>query len=142
MDIQIATLCKSATEFPNQEMVIVGTLDTIAAAELPVVIPQCAIAMRICITPEDSGKHQFGVNIIDGDGNSLDENMPIMADMPIELPESVPFLTRNLILNLQGLKFPEDGVYSIDMTLNDELIQRVPLRVLKLNEGGQPEESA
>ena len=142
MDIQIATLCKSATEFPNQEMVIVGTLDTIAAKELPVVIPTCAIALRICITPEDSGKHQFGVNVIDGDGNSLDENMPIMADMPIDLPETIPFITRNLILNLQGLKFKEAGVYSIDMTLDEELIQRIPLRVLQLDEKGQPVEVA
>lgn len=140
MDIQIATLCKSATEFPNQEMVIVGTLDTIAAAELPVVIPQCAIAMRICITPEDTGENKFGVNIIDQDGTSLDKNMPIIADMPIELPESVPFLTRNLILNLQGLKFETAGVYSIDLTLNEELIQRIPLRVIKLDEKGQPEQ--
>lgn len=140
MDIQIATLCKSATEFPNQEMVIVGTIDTIAAPELPIVIPQCALAMRLCITPEDSGEHQFSVNIIDADGNSLDENMPITAEMPIDLPDEVPFLTRNLILNLQGLKFPEDGIYSVDMLLDDELIQRVPLRVLKIDENGEPEE--
>jgi hypothetical protein len=141
MDIQIATLCKSATEFPNQELVIVGTIDTIAAPKMPVVIPQCSIAMRICITPDDSGKHQFGVNIIDADGISLDENMPIIADMPIDLPETIPFLTRNLILNLQGLKFPAVGIYSIDMTLDGELIQRVPLRVLKLGDDGKPEEA-
>jgi len=139
MDIQIATLCKSATEFPNQEMVIVGTMDTLAAPELPVVIPQCAIAMRLCITPEDSGDHKFAVNIIDADGNSLDDNMPIVADMPIDLPDTIPFITRNLILNLQGLRFPEDGIYSIDLTLDEELIQRIPLRVLQVEEGAEAE---
>jgi len=137
MDIQIATLCKSATEFPNQEMVIVGTIDTLAAPKLPVVIPQCAIAMRLCITPEDSGDHKFSVNIIDEDGSSLDDNMPIIADMPIDLPDAVPFITRNLILNLQGLQFKHEGIYYIDLSLDEELINRVPLRVLLIDEGAE-----
>jgi len=137
MDIQIATLCDFAADY-NGKMVINGTFDTLAAPKMPVVHPQCCLAIRLCITPEDTGSHKFTVNIIDEDGNSLDDKMPIEADMPIELPDSVPFMTRNLILNLQGLKFPEDGVYSIDISVDDELMTRIPLRIVEVDEKGQP----
>ncbi|MFK7909904.1 MAG: hypothetical protein AB8F34_04800 [Akkermansiaceae bacterium] len=140
MDIQIATLCEHAADY-NGRFVVSGTIDVLPAVKLPVVQPQCCLALRICITPEDNGAHTFSVNIIDGDGKSLDEKMPIQADMPIEIPDDVPFLTRNLILNLQGLRFEETGVYFVDITIDDELVQRLPLRVLQI-EQPQPNNNA
>ena len=138
MDIQIATLCDHAADY-NGKMVITGTFDTLAAPQMPVVQPHCCLAMRLCITPEDSGQRKFSVNIIDEDGTSINEQMPIEADMPIELPDSVPFMTRNLILNLQGLKFEEEGIFSIDITVDEELVQRIPLRIVKVDAPqGQP----
>jgi len=133
MDIQIATLCDFAADY-NGKMVISGTFDTLAGQAMPLVHPACVLAMRLVITPEDSGSHKFTVNIIDADGTPLDEKMPIEADMPIELPNNVPFMTRNLILNLQGLKFPEDGVYYVDISIDDELISRVPLRIVEMSQ--------
>jgi hypothetical protein len=137
MDIQIATLCDFAADY-NGKMVLSGTFDTLAAKALPVVHPQCCLALRLCITPEDNGAHKFSVNIIDADGKSLDKNMPINADMPVELPDNVPFMTRNLVLNLQGLKFPVDGFYSIDISIDEELVQRLPLRIVKVDEDQKP----
>lgn len=139
MDIQIATLCDFAADY-NGKMVISGTFDTLAGPAMPLVHPSCVLAMRLCITPEDKGNHSFTVNIIDADGKSLDEKMPIEADMPIDLPDNVPFMTRNLILNLQGLQFPEDGIYSIDISVDDELEKRVPLRIVKIDPQNQPQQ--
>jgi len=132
MDIQIATLCDFAADY-NGKMVVSGTIDVLAAPALPIVQPHCRLALRLCITPEDNGAHKFTVNIIDGDGKSIDAKMPIKADMPVDLPEDVPFLHRNLILNLQGLKFAEVGVYFIDVSIDGEVIQRLPLRVIKVD---------
>jgi len=139
MDIQIATLCDFAADY-NGKMVINGTFDTLAGQKFPLVHPSCVLAMRLCITPEYTGNHKFTVNIIDPDGNSLDDKMPIEADMPIELPANVPFMTRNLILNLQGLQFPEDGIYYVDISVDEELVSRVPLRIVEMNEDGTPAE--
>ena len=133
MDIQIATLCDFAADY-NGKLVISGTIDVLAAPNLPIVQPQCCLAIRLCITPEDNGPHKFSVNIIDSDGHSLDEKMPIEADMPIEIPDEVPFVTRNLILNLQGLRFQETGVYFVDISIDDELVQRLPLRVVQMEQ--------
>jgi hypothetical protein len=132
MDIQIATLCDFAVDY-NGKMVISGTFDALAAKAVPVVHPQCALAMRICLLPEDTGDHKMTINIIDEDGKSIDaKNMPIRADMPVKVPDDVPFLTRNLVLNFQGLKFPNAGIYSVDITVDGELVMRLPLRIVQV----------
>ncbi len=132
MDIQIATLCDFAVDY-NGKMVISGTFDALMAKALPVVHGQCALAMRICLTPEDSGNHSMLINIIDEDGVAIDRNkMPIKADMPVQIPDEVPFVTRNLVLNFQGLKFPKAGIYSVDVTIDDELVVRLPLRIVQM----------
>ena len=137
MDIQIATLCDFASDY-NGKMVISGTFDVLAAKALPVVHPQCSLAMRICMTPEDSGQHTLGINIIDADGKPIDpQKMPIKADMPIQVPDNLAFVTRNLVLNFQGLRFPNAGVYSVDILLDDELVMRLPLRIVQV----QPQEA-
>ncbi len=140
MDIQIATLCDFAADYGNGKLVINGTFDALAARALPVVHPHCAFAMRICLLPEDSGDHTMTINIIDEDGKSIDaNNMPIKADMPVNVPDEVPFLTRNLVLNFQGLKFPSTGIYHVDVTVDGELVLRLPLRIVQVQaQPGQP----
>lgn len=137
MDIQIATLCDFAADY-NGKLVISGTFDTLAARALPVVHPACSLAMRFCFTQEDIGRHKLSINIINEDGESLDPaNMPIEPEFDVKLPNDVPFNTRNMVLNLQGLRFNEDGIYSIDIGYDGELMMRLPLRVVKVNaEGG------
>ena len=131
MDIQIATLCDHAADY-NGKMVISGTFETLAAREFPVIHPTCALALRICVTPEDTGEHKMEINIIDEDGKKIDEKMPLKANFPVELPESVSFLSRNIVLNLQGLKFEQEGVYFADITIDGELMSRLPLRIVDI----------
>ena len=138
MDIQIASLCDFAADYQGK-LVVSGVFDTLAARALPIVHPQCALALRFCFTPDDTGRHKLSINIIDEDGVSLDpNNMPIEPEFEVQLPNKVPFLTRNLILNLQGLRFPKAGIYSIDIGLDGEVMSRLPIRIVQVNEQGQP----
>ena len=114
-------------------MVISGTFETLATRSFPVVHPHCCLALRVCVTPEDSGSHKMSINFIDEDGNKIDPKMPLKADFPVELPDSISFLSRNLVLNLQGLKFEKEGVYFVDVSVDDELVTRIPLRVVDAN---------
>lgn len=135
MDIQIATLCDFASDY-NGKLVISGTFDTLAARAVPVVHPSCALALRFCFTQEDAGRHKLSINIINEDGEPLDpKNMPIEPEFDVKLPENVPFLTRNMVMNLQGLKFEATGIYSIDIGCDGELLVRLPLRVVKVTQG-------
>lgn len=137
MDIQIASLCDYAADY-NGKLVVTGTFDTLAARALPVVHPMCALALRFCFTHDDSGRHKLSINIIDEDGEPLDEkNMPIEPEFDVKLPADVPFLTRNLIMNLQGLRFPKAGIYSIDIGCDGDLMMRLPLRIVHVEQQGQ-----
>ena len=137
MDIQIATLCDFAADY-NGKLVISGTFDTLAARALPVVHPSCVLALRFCFTQEDIGKHKLSINIIDEDGEPLDpNNMPIEPEFEVALPKGAPFLSRNIVMNLQGLRFNKDGIYSIDLGCDGEMLMRLPLRVVKVNAEGQ-----
>lgn len=141
MDIQIATLCDFAAEY-NGKLVTSGSFDTLVARQFPVVHPMCALALRFCFTQEDSGRHKLSLNIINEDGESLDpQNMPIEPEFEVGLPPNVPFLTRNVILNLQGLRFPSAGLYSVDIACDGEIHSRLPLRIVQATQQqaqGQP----
>ena len=134
MDIQIATLCDFAADY-NGKLVISGTFDSLAARALPVVHPSCALAIRFCFTQEDIGKHKLSINIINEDGDSLDpSNMPIEPEFEVKLPPNAPYMTRNIVMNLQGLRFPEEGIYSIDIGCDGEIMMRLPLRILEVGQ--------
>ncbi|MDB6079443.1 MAG: hypothetical protein JWO82_3190, partial [Akkermansiaceae bacterium] len=94
--------------------------------------------LRFCFTQEDSGRHKLSLNIINEDGDTLDpQNMPIEPEFEVGLPPNVPFLTRNVIMNLQGLQFPAAGIYSVDIGCDGELLMRLPLRIVQVQ---QPQE--
>ena len=64
--------------------------------------------------------------------------MPIMADLRVGLPEGASFLTRNLVMNFQGLRFTKTGTYSVDVTLDGELLSRTPLRLVQVPDEETP----
>ncbi|MEM0897168.1 MAG: hypothetical protein AAGJ79_09800 [Verrucomicrobiota bacterium] len=142
MDVQVATLCDSASDY-NGKMCILGTFDTICSKQVPVVHPHCALALRVCFQPGDEGKHQFTIQFIDADGQAV---MPqLQSDIvDISLPQDAYFLTRNIVINMQRLKFDRVGLFSIDVSVDDRILARVPLRVMLLPEqsGNQAEGAA
>ena len=132
MDIQVAVLCDYAADYQGK-LCVQGAFDTLFARQFPVIHPACALALRLCFEMEDSGDHKLGISIVDEDGVALDpQRMPIVGDLKVDLPEGVSFFTRNLIMNFQGLKFEKAGTYSVDVTLDGELISRTPLRLVQV----------
>lgn len=130
MDIQVAVLCDYAADYQGK-LCIQGAFDTLFARQFPVIHPACSLALRLCLTPEDAGNHKLGISIVDEDGTPLDkERMPIVGDLTVALPEGAAFLTRNLIMNFQGLKFEKSGNYCIDVTLDGEVLASTPLRLV------------
>lgn len=137
MDIQVAVLCDYAADYQGK-LCIQGAFDTLFARQFPVVHPACALALRLCLTPEDAGDHKLGISIVDEDGVALDpERMPIVGDLHVALPEGAAFLTRNLIMNFQGLKFEKTGNYSVDITLDGEVVSSTPLRLVQVQQDAQ-----
>ncbi len=138
MDTQVAVLCDYAADYQGK-LCVQGAFDTLFTRQFPVVHPTCTLAIRLCLTPEDAGNHKIGISIVDEDGVAIDkERMPIIGDLQVALPEGAAFLTRNLIMNFQGIKFEKAGNYSVDLTLDGETLARTPIRLVQV-EGDAPQ---
>lgn len=133
MDIQVATLCDSAMDY-NSKLCLLGTFDTIGSRAVPIVHPQCALALRVCFRSADEGDHQMTIRMVDASGKDLMQ--PLQANVDIRLPEGADFITRNMILNFQPLRFETGGTYSFEVAFNGETKASVPLRVVVV-EGDQ-----
>jgi len=127
MNIQVAVLCDAATD-DNGKLNLLGAFDTIYARELPAIHPQCSVALRVTFFSGDEGKHTLRLNFVDADGRSI---MPDFPPIPVEvtLPEDVHFGTRNFIINIQQLKFEEPGLFSVDISFDDQSAASIPLLV-------------
>jgi len=134
MDIQVATLCDSAMDY-NSKLCVLGTFDTIGSRVLPVVHPAAALALRICFRQADEGSHQLSIRLIDEDGNN--SMQPLEAAIDIKLGEGAEFVTRNMILNFQPLRFEKAGLFSFEVSLGGQALASIPLRVIYVEEGQQ-----
>ena len=126
MNIQVAVLCDAATD-DNGKLNLLGAFDTIYTQHLPAVHPQCSIALRITFGHEDEGSHKLRLNFVDADGRSI---MPSI-DIPVQfqIPSDSHFGTRNFVVNIQQLKFEGPGLYSIDLSLDEQSQASIPLLV-------------
>jgi hypothetical protein len=129
MNIQVAVLCDAATD-DRGKLNLLGTFDTIMTPQMPAVHPQCSVALRVTFSQEDEGEHKLKLNFVDADGRSV---MPPMdVQVQVALPEDTHFLTRNVIVNIQQVKFEKPGLYSIDIFLDDRQQASIPLLVKHL----------
>lgn len=135
MDIQVATLCDSAVDY-NGKLCVIGTFDQIFARQVPVVHPQCSLAIRFCFKPGDEGQHKLSIAFIDEDGKPLIK--PFEPVMEVRLPQENIFITRNIVLNLQGLKFEKAGTHEIQISIDGQLVASIPLRVVVVKDPNQP----
>ncbi|MFN7138077.1 MAG: DUF6941 family protein [Limisphaerales bacterium] len=136
MTIQIAVLCDAAADYSGK-LNLLGTFDTIYSGQFPAVHPHCAIALRVSFTKMEEGRHQFKLNFVDEDGQSI---MPHI-DMPVDVvvPGDSTFVSRNFVVNIQGLKIDRPGLYSVDLSMDGEHEASIPLAVKQMGKG-QPQQ--
>lgn len=134
MQLLLATLCDSAADYQGK-LCILGAFDTLCAQEFPVVHPQCSLAVRMLFYPEDTGRHQLSIQLEDEVGQVVIPESALAATIDVSLPPgSVPFVTRNLVRNLQHLRFEEPGIYRFEIKRNGRPVISLPLRVARLEE--------
>jgi hypothetical protein len=126
MEIQVAALCDSAVDYEGK-LCLLGAFDTIVAATLPAIHPQCSVALRIMFRKEEEGTHLVRVMFVDEDGRSIVP--PMETAFEVTLPDDLFFSTRNLILNLQQLPFARKGAYSIDVSCDGRQLASIPLQI-------------
>ena len=126
MKIQIAALCDAAADYGGK-LNLLGVFDTIFAAQFPAVHPQCSIAIRANFVRIEEGHHKVRINFVDADGRLV---MPEI-DLPVHVavPPDMSVAVRNMIVNIQHLRFDRPGQYSIDIAFDGRLEVSLPLHV-------------
>ena len=138
MEILTAVVCDSAADYQGK-LCILGTFDTIWARNFPATHAHCAVALRMLFRDTDVGEHAFQVSFVDPDGRNALPNGPIRLNVRIDrIPDGAFFLSRNFILNLQGLPLKEPAQYSFDVTIDSKIVARIPLQVVTA-EGRAPQ---
>ena len=90
MNIQVAILCDSATEYQNR-LCILGIFDTIRTHKLPATKPQCSIALQILWTKIEEGSHTIKTKFMDDDGNPTLK--PVNSSVEVIIPPKSSFVT-------------------------------------------------
>ncbi len=143
MQALAAILCDSAADYQGK-LCVLGAFDSIYAGRFPAVHPHCALAIRLLFKPEEEGHHEMKITLIDSDGKNVlpDQGGPtIRFDVP-EIPDDTFFLSRNFVLDLNGLPLPKAGQYSFDIRTGGEIIARVPLQAMTVpQQGGSQNEN-
>jgi hypothetical protein len=131
MEILTAVICDSAADYSGK-LCVLGTFDTIYAHRFPAVHPHCALALRIVFRAMDLGDHRFRVTFIDPDGRTVlqREHEPSFEVKVTEIPEKAAFISRNFVINLQGLPLAKPSLYSFDVHMDDQIVARIPLQVI------------
>jgi len=126
MKVEVFTLCDAATD-NRGKLNILGTFDQIYAAKMPVVHPACAIALRMRFDKMEEGEHKVNIKMVNPDGKPVFQ--PMEGEVHPRMAEDVDSVAVNLILNFQNVKIEEFADYQIDLTVDDEALTSVPLRV-------------
>lgn len=131
MHIEVFSLCDAATIDAAGKLNVLGAFDTIWSGKMPVVYPQCAIALRIRFENIERGAHKVSVNFVDLDGKHIIS--PANGTININFPDEQRSGSANLVLNLQMLKLEKHGEYSIDLAVDSRKEASLPVFILLKN---------
>lgn len=126
MEIPIATLCDAATDYSGK-LNLLGSFDTVLTTKFPAVHPQCAIALRFVFNKAEEGHRVFRLTFVNEDGRIVMPAIELAID--VKIPDEVNYLSRNLIINLQQLKFDAAGQYAVEVLMDSRQVASIPLLV-------------
>lgn len=131
MQVLTAVLCDSAADYQGK-LCVLGAFDTIWAQKFPAVHAHCSLAMRFLFRDTDLGDHRLEIVFLDADGRNLLPRGPINLNLKVEaIPDRTYFLSRNLVINLQGLPLQMAGQYAFDVKIDSRTIANIPLQAVE-----------
>jgi len=127
MHIEVFSLCDAATMDVAGKLNVLGAFDSIITGSMPVVYPQCSLALRIRFDSIERGAHKVAVNFVDIDGKHI--LPPANGTINVNFPDEQRSGSANFVFNLQMLKLEKFGEYSIDLAVDTRKEAYLPLFV-------------
>ncbi len=129
MDIEAFLLCDAATD-QGGKLNILGAFDAIFAAQVPATHPACAVALRIRFSRIEEGQHTFRICVIDEDGTEIIPRLD--GNISVKVPPKADSAVVNVVANLQRLKLPKFGKYSIDLAIDGQQKASLPFTLAEI----------
>ena len=127
MKVEIFTLCDAATADAGGKLNILGSFDRIHAANVPVTHPLCALAIKLRFERLEEGPKRVRISFMDSDGKAV---MPTLdANTQVMFPPEEHTVTACMVLQIQQMKLPNYGEYSIDLAIDGRHEASIPLFV-------------
>ena len=126
MQIDLALIADAATVDAAGKLSILGVFDHIAARDFPARHERMVLVLRFDAGVDEAGTHAVAIAVRDPDGgevarmNGEIQLVPGRPDARIRVPQIVHF---------DGFVFPKPGVYSIDVSVDEDLLSTQALRV-------------
>ena len=127
MKVEIFTLCDAATVDAGGKLNILGSFDRLSARQVPVTHPQCSLAIKLRFERVEEGQKRLRIAFVDSDGVAVMPTIDAATEVRFRGDDSTS--TVSLALNIQQLKLPRFGEYSIDLALDDRHEASIPLFV-------------
>jgi len=130
MEIEIFTLCDYAAEGHPGKLTIVGTFDTIHCQNVPVIHPNCSIALRVRMANKESGLHDMEIRFQSPSGKEISK---IQGQLNVVPNSFAKYSTTNLVINFGNLELKEIGKYTFELWLNGDFQSGLSMHVLKID---------
>jgi hypothetical protein len=129
MKVEIFTLCDAATADAGGKLNILGSFDRLNANSIPVTHPLCALAIKMRFERLEEGQKRISISFVDADGTAV---MPTLdAGSQVTFPPGESSVTACIVLQIQQMKLPNFGDYSIDLAVDGRHEASIPLFVKK-----------
>jgi hypothetical protein len=131
MLIKYSFLCEAAN-LSNGSLNALGIFDTIRTLKFPCQHPRFTYVANIEFERSEVGKHPFILSFVGLDGKD------VMPPLRGEITVNPVGLRNSLILQLNNIKFPEEGAYKFDLTVEGKHICTDILKVVQVKQIGNP----
>lgn len=130
MKVLFACLADYASEDASRKLNLMGIFDTVQAKQFPALHPRMFFVFRLMVEHDDGGeKGKLTVVMRDDDHQELQR---LEAQFQVHAVPPGEFGVQNLIMELNGLVFPQAGRYHVAVKVDGQPEVQVPLKVSAL----------
>ena len=112
MNLKYSFVCDSANISLQGNLNALGIFGNINAPIFPVTLGRFFYVAHIVFHRSEVGLHRFKLSLVNSDGRDI--LPPVEGEMNVTLQA----LSNNLLLQFNGVTFPEPGSYQVDLTID------------------------
>ncbi len=127
MQMKYSFLCEAAN-LSGASLNALGIFDTIRALKFPCLHPRFSYVANIEFERNEAGKHPFKLSFVGLDGKD------VMPPLSGEININPATLRSSLVLQLNNIKFPEEGAYKFELLVDGKSICTDYLKVIQVKQ--------